>query len=127
MAKKVKEIQFSTPNEVGVLSKVTGALKKARVNILHMWACGEGSKGTFGLVTNNNARAKKALKKIGRSFKEKEILVVNLPNKVGALARVANRLAKAGVNVTCVSATSGGNRVARHLGTKNNKKAQRLA
>ncbi len=127
MAKKVKELQFSTPNKVGVLGQVTDTLKKARVNILHMWACGEGSKGLFGIVTNNNARAKKALKKIGRSFKEKEILVVNLQNKVGALARVANRLAKAGVSVTCVSATSGGNRVALLLGTRNNKKAQRLA
>ncbi len=127
MAKRVKELQFSTPNKVGVLGKVTNALKKARVNILHLWACGEGSRGTFGIVTNNNARAKKALKKLGYSSREKEILVVNLQNKVGALAKVANRLAKAGVSVTCVSATSAGNRVALLLGTRNNKKAQRLA
>ena len=127
MAKKVKELQFSTPNRVGILGKVTDALKKARVNILHMWACGEGARGTFGIVTNSNARAKKALKKLGYSAKEKDILVVNLPNKVGALAKVATRLSKSGVNVTCVSATSAGGRVALLLGTRNNKKAQRLA
>ena len=127
MAKKVKELQFSTPNKVGVLSKVTGALKKARVNILHMWACGEGSRGSFGIVASNNACAKKALRSLGFSAKEKEILVANLPNKVGALAKVADRLARARVNVTCVSATSAGNRVSVLLGTRNNKKAQRIA
>ena len=127
MAKKLKELQFSTPNKVGVLSKVTGALKKARVNILHMWACGEGSRGFFGIVTSNNARAKKALKGLGFSSKEKEILVSTLPNRMGAFAKVADKLAKAKVNVTCVSATSAGNRVAVLLGTRNNKKAQRLA
>ncbi len=126
MAKKVKELQFSTPNKIGVLGKVTDALKKARVNILHMWACGAGSKGTFGIVTNNNARAKKALKSLGFSAKENDILVINLQNRVGALAKAAGRLAKAKVNVTCVSATSAGNRVALILGTTNNKKAQRL-
>ena len=126
MAKKVKELQFSTSNKVGVLGQVTDALKKARVNILHLWACGEGSKGMFGLVTTNNARAKKALRKIGRSFKEKEVLVVSLQNKVGALAKVAKRLAKAGINVMGVSATSAGKRVSLLLGTRNNKKAQRL-
>ena len=127
MAKKVKELQFSTSNKVGVLGQVTDALKKARVNILHLWACGEGSKGMFGLVTTNNARAKKALRKIGRSFTEKEMLVVTLQNKVGALAKVAKKLAKGGINIMGASATSAGKRVSLLLGTRNNKKAQRLA
>ena len=125
MAKKVKELQFSTPNRVGMLAEVTAALQKARVNILHMWACGEGSKGHFGLVTSSNAKAKKTLKALGISSKESEILVLNLRNRVGALAKAAKKLAKAKINVTCVSATSAGNRVALLLNTRNNRKAQR--
>ncbi len=126
MAKKLKELQFETPNKVGVLCKVTCVLKEAGVNILHAWACGEGSKGQFGLVTGNNAKAKKALKKLGISAKEKDILAVTLSHKVGSLERVAHKLAKAGVSVTCLSATSAGNRVTVLLNTKNNNKAQRL-
>lgn len=126
MAKIVKELHFTTSNRVGVLSKVTNALKKARVNLVHAWACGEGGRGYFGLVTNSNARAKKALAKLGYRATEKESLIVTLPNKPGALARVADRLARARLSVTCVSATSAGNRVSVLINTTNNKKARRV-
>ena len=126
MAKKLKELQFETPNKVGVLCKVTCVLQEAGVNILHAWACGEGSKGHFGLVTSNNAKAKKALRRLRISAREKDILSVTLSHKVGSLERVARKLAKAGVSVTCLSATSAGNRVTVLFNTKNNNKAQRL-
>lgn len=127
MAKKVKELQFSVPNKVGTLHKITQTLKKAGVNILHAWACGEGSTGHFGLVTSSNAKAKQALNKLGIRTFEKEILVVSLTNKVGALDRVAAKLAKAKVNITCISATSGGGRVSVLINTRNNSKAARIA
>ena len=126
MAKKLKELQFETPNKIGVLCKITCVLKEAGVNILHAWACGEGSRGQLGLVTSNNAKAKKALKKLGISTKEKNVLSVILSHKVGSLERVAHKLAKAGISITCLSATSAGNRVTVLLNTKNNDKAGRL-
>lgn len=127
MAKSIKELHFSTPNRVGMLSKVASALSGAGVNLLHAWACGEGSEGYFGVVTNNNAKAKRALKKLGISAAEKEVLEVTLQNKSGALARIAARLAKAKINVTCLSATSAGpGRVTVLLNTKNNRKARRV-
>lgn len=126
MAKKLKELQFETPNKIGVLCKITCVLKEAGVNILHAWACGEGSRGQFGLVTSNNAKAKKALKKLGISTKEKNVLSVILSHKVGSLERVAHKLVKAGISITCLSATSAGNRVTVLLNTKNNDKAGRL-
>ena len=128
MAKVLKELQFETPNKTGVLAKVAEAMKKARVNLEQAWACGEGSRGHFGIVTSNNARAKKALKGLGiRRFSEKDVLMVALPNRVGALAGVARKLAKGRVSVTCLSATSAGkNRVAVLIGTSNNKKARRI-
>ena len=127
MAKRLKEIQFSVPNKVGKLHEITQALKKAKVNILHAWACGEGATGHFGLVTSQNAKAKQALRKLGvRTTSEKELLVVSLPNKVGALDRVAIKLAKAKVNITCLAATSGGSRVSVLIGTRNNAKAFRV-
>ena len=126
MAKKLKELQFETPNKVGILCKVTCVLKEAGVNILHAWACGEGAKGHFGLVTSNNTKAKKALKRLGISSKEKDVLAVTLSHKVGSLERIAHKLAKGGISLTCLSATSTGNRVTVLFNTKNNNKAQRL-
>jgi len=126
VAKKLKELQFETPNKIGVLCKITCILKEAGVNILHAWACGEGAKGQFGLVTSNNTKAKKALKRFGIASKEKDVLAVTLPHKVGSLECVAHKLAKAGISITCLSATSAGNRVTVLFNTKNNGKAQRI-
>ena len=126
MAKKVKEIQFSVPNKVGTLSKIADALQKAGVNISHVWACGDGSTGHFGMVTSKNEAAKKALKKLGIASKEKEVLVLSLENKVGSLAKVAKRLAAAKVDITCLSATTSGGRASVLINTKQNSKAQRL-
>ena len=126
MAKKLKELQFETSNKVGVLCDVTCVLKEAGVNILHAWACGEGTKGHFGLVTSNNTKAKKALKRLDISTKEKDVLAVTLSHKVGSLERIAHKLAKGGISLTCLSATSTGNRVTVLFNTKNNNKAQRL-
>ena len=126
MAKKTKELVFSTPNRVGVLSKVAGALKKAKVNILHAWACGTGLKGEFGLITSSNSRAAKALRKLGFRAKESPVLVVHLTNRIGALEQKARKLARAGINVKCVSATSAGKRVSLILDTTNNARAAKL-
>ena len=127
MAKKLKEVQFSVSNKVGTLSKITDALKKARVNMLHIWACGEGPTGHFGIVTSNNAAAKRALKKAGgKNISEKEVLAVTMANRGGAVDRLAKRLARAKVNITCLSATSAGNRVSVLFNTRSNSKARRL-
>lgn len=127
MATLLKELQFKTQNDVGVLSEVTQALKSAHVNLLHAWACGDGPNGFFGIVTNNNERAKKALKMLGIKATEREVVSVNLPNRTGELARVAKKLASAKINVTNVVATSArGRQVSVLIGTRNNQKAKRV-
>ena len=126
MAKIVRELVFSTPNRIGILSRVSDALKSAGVNILHATACCEGSSGYFCLVTSNNNRAVSALKKIGIRPRQQKALLVSLRNRSGALAQKARRLAKAKINVKGISATSAGNRVSLVLRTNNDAKAARL-
>lgn len=126
MAKKVKELRFSVKNKVGALSEIAALLKKANANILHAAAWVEGKKGFFGLVTNNNAQAKKALGKAGIRATEGDVLVLNLANKVGSLDRVARRLARAKIDITCLVATTSGPRASVLLNTKNNSKARRV-
>lgn len=126
MAKKVKEIVFTTPNRIGVLTRVTETLKGARVNILHASAVGTGAKGWFSIVTSDNVRALRALRKIGLRPKQKDALLLSLSNKSGALAAKAKLLSRAGIDVKGISATSAGNRVSLLLQTSNNSKASRL-
>lgn len=126
MAKSVREISFTAPNRVGVLANVTKALKQARVNIQHVAAWSEGGKAHFQLATNQNARARRALSKLGIRSSEKRTLVLNLRNKVGSLERIARRLAKAKVNISCLMATTSGKRAAVVFNTSNNSKAGRV-
>jgi hypothetical protein len=125
MARKVKELQFTVPNRVGMLGRVTQALKRARVNILHIWAYSAGPKGYFGVVTSSNAKAKAALRKLGVASKESDVLVLGLSNRVGALDRVAQKLARSNVDVEYLSATSAGKRTSVLFSTRNNTKARR--
>jgi hypothetical protein len=126
MSKRTKEITFSTPNRVGVLEKVTAALKDSKVNIQHVAAWSDRGKAFFNLVTNNNARARRALGRAGIRSREKDVLVLNLQNKVGSLERVAKRLAKGHVNISCLTATTSGRRASVLMSTADNRKAQRL-
>ena len=64
-ARKVKEISFTTPNKVGLLSEVTTAITKAKVNINAICAYGMGNTAYFMLITVSNAKAKKALITLG--------------------------------------------------------------
>lgn len=126
MAKKVKELQFTVKNKIGALAQITEALKAAKVNMLHIAAWGEGAKGYFNLITENNGAAKKALKKAGIRVTEQEVMIITLRNKVGSLDHVAKRLAKAKIDIKGLSATTGGKRVAVMINTKNNGKAARM-
>ena len=126
MAVKVKELRFSVKNRAGVLAEITKALKSAKVNILHLAAWTQSGKGCFQLVTSSPAGAKKALRGIGIKTGEVDALVINLRHRVGALERIAKKLAKAKVDIRYMVATSGAKRVAVFLNTKNNARAIRL-
>lgn len=108
MAKLAKEITVETDNNVGTLSKVTGSIKEAGVNLLAVCGWGEEDKGTILTVTDDNAKAIEVLTQAGFAPKEKEVILVEVAHRVGSLADVAHKLSEAGVNIIyCyVSATT---------------------
>ena len=61
----------------------------------------------FMLTTDSNARAKKALAKLGVETKEDDIISVEMPNKIGELEKVAKKIADAGINIDYIYATTG--------------------
>ncbi len=65
-ASRVKQLSFTMPNNVGLLMEITEALAKAKVNIEAITAYGwEELEASFMILTDNNAKAKKALAKLG--------------------------------------------------------------
>jgi hypothetical protein len=111
-ARKVKEISFSVPNKVGLLSEVTAAIAGAKVNIAAIGAYAMESSATFMMITDSNAKAKKALAPLGAAIDEKDVVEVEVPNKPGELQKVAKKIADAGIDIEYMYATAGAGKTA---------------
>lgn len=102
------EILFKAPTRVGLLAGVAEALHAAGVNILAIGAYDKGEAGEFLLVTDNNKAAFAALEPLGGSVDLLPVVVAEVPNEPGELARIARRLADHNINVGQIHATTSG-------------------
>lgn len=125
-ASKTKQISFVTPDEIGILAKVSGGIAGAKININALSACSMQDKGYFMIVTDNNIKAKRALTKAGFEVTEEDVILVEMPNRVGEMQKVAAKIAAAGVNISYAYATVGSGRSTFCIfKTNNDKKAIR--
>src|SRR5688500_13051416 len=104
---KVKRLDIKVENRPGATAAAIRGLADAGVNILSTLGWGPG--GVIQLVTDNPRKAVKALTDSGLSFTQTTAELVELPNKPGALLAYLDKLAKKGVNLSSISATSGKN------------------
>lgn len=126
MAKLISEIYFRAPHKPGVLAEIGEALGKAKVNILHLGACGSNGRAEVGLFTNKDAKARNVLKKLGFKPKMRKKVYLSLANKPGSGARAFKKLAKNKINIKSIMATYGGKREAVIMDTSNNNKAAKV-
>ncbi len=111
-AKKVKQLSFMMPDRAGLLSEITAVLAGARVNVSALCAYGMEGEANFMMITDSNARSKKALIRLGAEVKEHDVFAVEMPNKPGELQKVAKKLADAGINIIYMYGTTGTGRTA---------------
>ena len=105
-ARKAKEISFTMPNKVGLLSEVTTAIAGEKINITAICAYGMGNTAYFMLTTNSNAKVKKALVTLGVIIEERDVVEVEVPDKPGELQKIAKRIANAGIDIEYMYATA---------------------
>ncbi|MGE5445158.1 MAG: hypothetical protein ACM3SR_11250 [Ignavibacteriales bacterium] len=105
-AKKIKQLIFTMPNKAGLLSEVSAALAVAKLNINSICGYEMENKGYFMLTTDSNARARKALDKLGVEAKEEDVVAVEMPNKAGELQKVSKKIADAGINISYAYGTT---------------------
>ena len=127
-AKTAKEITATFRDSIGLTAKVAAAVAAARVNILAATgysASGMRKNATFNLVVDDFVKAEKALDKIGaEDIHESSIIMVETPNKVGALQKVAKIIADAGIDIYYFYATTSSGRTATSvIKTADDKKA----
>jgi len=95
-------------NKPGVLALVTGALAKARVNLLALTLMDTGEHGVLRIITDDADTTRKVLGSAHDRWTETEVLVLELDNRPGAFAAAAGKLAEEHVNITYAYCSAGG-------------------
>jgi hypothetical protein len=122
--------QFSVfmVNKPGVLARALTEFARARVNIVAITMMDSAEHGVMRVVFEEPVQAREVLAKSNMPYNETEVLCVNLANKSGALAAVAEKLAKGHINISYAYCTAGarGGRTTGVLKVSDVKKAMKL-
>ena len=105
---KATQLIVSLKSRPGVLAQLAKTLADAGVNITTLSADAVSGRGRIRVIVNDAVEAKRALRRARYRFSEEPAFVVRLRNKPGSVARVASKLAKAGVNIKSAYATTAG-------------------
>jgi hypothetical protein len=122
--------QFSVfmVNKPGVLARVLGEFAAAKINITAITMMDSAEHGVMRVVFEDPGKAREVLVRLNMPHNETEVLCVNLANKSGALAAIAERLAKGHINISYAYCTAGaaGGRTTGVLKVSDVKKAMKL-
>jgi hypothetical protein len=122
--------QFSVfmVNKPGVLAQVLGEFARAKINIMAITMMDSVEHGVMRIVFADPEKAKEVMLKLNMPYNETEVLCINLDNKSGALAAVAEKLAKNHINIGYAYCTAGakGGRTTGVLKVADVKKAMRI-
>jgi len=115
-------------NKPGVLARVLGEFAEAKVNITAMTMMDSVEQGVMRAVFAAPEKAKRILAKLDMPYNETSVLCVTLTNKSGALAAVAEKLAKNHINISYAYCTAGakGGRTTGILKVANVQKAMKV-
>lgn len=101
----VKQLYALVENKPGSLAQISAALSKAKINLIAINVPEEKGGGAIRLVVGNAGKAKAALKKLNITCDEEDVIAVEIDEKPGSLAGIADRLAAAGINIESAYAT----------------------
>lgn len=101
-----KQLLAVTENKVGMLATVCSEVSGAGVNIQAINAYGIGDKANFRLLTDNNQKAREVLQVKGYKVSEQDVVMLELPNQVGALKETGDKLKAAGIDLSYIYGTT---------------------
>jgi hypothetical protein len=105
---KVTQLSAWVENRPGMLGQVADALGQKKVNIRAFMATVMSERGFVRVVVDKPAVARKVFAAHGWKTTEDDVLEVAVADRPGALARVADRLGAAGVNIEYAYLGNGG-------------------
>lgn len=122
----MKQFSVFVEDKVGELARVAEALAQNAINIRGLAADRLDTRPSIKLITDDESSTRKALERAGLEFEESEVVVVDLIDRPGEIAKVARKAARAGVNIDSVFLIGKkGTPAAIALGTKEANKARK--
>jgi hypothetical protein len=94
-------------NKPGVLAQILGEFARAKINIIALTMMDSVEHGVMRVIFEEPDRAREVLTKLNMPHNETQVLCVNLTNRSGALAAVAERLARNHINISYAYCTAG--------------------
>ena len=107
---RAKQLTVCLPNEPGALAKMCRALADAEVNIRAISVVDTTEAGLVRFVPDNAKTAVKTLAATGVPVIQTNVRLIELPNKIGALATMAERLSRRKVNINFLYGSTGATR-----------------
>lgn len=96
----MKQFEITLEDKPGELAKL--ATQISNINIRNMTVTTGGGEGSIRLITMDEEATRSTLKSAGVDFTEDNIILVELQNKPGQLAKLAKRLGDAGINIVAL-------------------------
>lgn len=94
-------------NKPGVLARILGEFARAKINITALTMMDSVEHGVLRVVFQEPDRAGEILARLNMPYNETQVLCVNLTNRSGALAAVAEKLARNHINISYAYCTAG--------------------
>ncbi len=91
----------------GVLVQITDALAQAKVNIAALTLMDSVEHGVFRVVCDDAPKARAALRTLNIPLTESDVLMIELPNRPGAMADLCARLGSEHVSIKYAYLTAG--------------------
>lgn len=102
----MQQLSVLVENRPGALAAMADALKEANVNVQAIMLEGSLDFGVARIQVDGVNAARRALTTAGFQVTVGDVLVLDLPNRPGELARVCHLLAEADINVDYIFGTA---------------------
>jgi hypothetical protein len=101
-AELARQLMVRGDNEIGMLAQITRVISKSEINLVALCAYSIGSNVAVMFVTDDNNEAKRLLTAKGYDIQEEEVILLSIDNQPGALQRVTDKIAEAGIDLALV-------------------------
>ena len=101
-----KQISVFLPNRPGVMARACSILSESGVNILAMAVHDTVDNAVVRFIVDHPTKATLLLEQEEFYIMEQDVLVVEIDNKTGELARICQKLAEADINIAYAYCTA---------------------